>query len=503
MTELTLNEKRLLAALVKEKKTDAEHLASILDATPEAVVQWAHLAEDKGFANVKRIVEKVPALTEEGKKYRKCKQLPETQILEEIKPGTTLSDLQRSTAFKIGFGQLRKKGLVKVEGTAVIKMPNASTEEYNKVLFLFDEDGNLHVDPSLKRGEDYYQNTDGAINKELIKRGILAESETVRYAISITADGIALAKQGLDLKEEIGTLTRDQILSGAWKTANLRRYDIKKLPKTVYPGKSHPYQRLIDEMRLILLEMGFTEMHGEIVQSAFWNFDALFQPQDHPAREMQDTFYLKEEAPLPEGWECLRDMHEHGGDTSSTGWGGKWNPKKAKQCVLRTHTTSLSIQYLATHPEPPVKAFCIGRVYRREAIDPTHTPEFEQLEGIVMDKCVTFRHLLGFLKEFYCRMGFSDVRFRPGFFPYTEPSVEPEIWVDGLGWVEMGGAGVFRQEVTAPWGVQCPVLAWGLGVSRVAMLRLGLKDLRQLYQSDLEWIRNSPVHAPAAAARKA
>ena len=339
--------------------------------------------------------------------------------------------------------------------------------------------------------------------KELIKRGILAESETVRYAISITADGIALAKQGLDLKEEIGTLTRDQILSGVWKTANLRRYDIKKLPKTVYPGKSHPYQRLIDEMRLILLEMGFTEMHGEIVQSAFWNFDALFQPQDHPAREMQDTFYLREEAPLPEGWECLRDMHEHGGDTSSTGWGGKWNPKKAKQCVLRTHTTSLSIQYLATHPEPPVKAFCIGRVYRREAIDPTHTPEFEQLEGIVMDKAVTFRHLLGFLKEFYQRMGFSDVRFRPGFFPYTEPSVEPEIWVDGLGWVEMGGAGVFRQEVTAPWGVQCPVLAWGLGVSRVAMLRLGLKDLRQLYQSDLEWIRNSPVHAPAAAARKA
>ena len=256
-------------------------------------------------------------------------------------------------------------------------------------------------------------------------------------------------------------------------------------------------------MRQILLEMGFIEMHGGIVQSAFWNFDALFQPQDHPAREMQDTFYLKEEAPLPAGWERLRDMHEHGGETSSTGWGGKWNPEKAKQCVLRTHTTSLSIQYLVNHPKPPVKSFCIGRVYRREAIDPTHTPEFEQLEGIVMDKGVTFRHLLGFLKEFYQRMGFEDVRFRPGFFPYTEPSVEPEIWVDGLGWVEMGGAGVFRQEVTAPWGVTCPVLAWGLGVSRVAMFRLGLKDLRQLYQSDLEWIRTNPVHAPVKVGRKA
>jgi phenylalanyl-tRNA synthetase alpha chain len=482
MAELTLNEKRLLAALAKEKKADAEHLASILDATPEAVVQWGHLAEDKGLAKVERIVEKQISPTDEGEQYRKLS-LPETQLFALIQPGTLLTDLQKHPAFKIGFGQLRKKGFIRVEGSAVFKNENVSTSAEESAL----------RNPVF--GEPH--------TKELIKRGILAESETVRNAISITPAGITLVHQGLDTREEIGTLTRDQILSGAWKTANLRRYDVRKLPKTVYPGKSHPYQRLIDEMRQILLEMGFTEMHGEIVQSAFWNFDALFQPQDHPAREMQDTFYLKEEAPLPDGWECLRDMHEHGGNTSSTGWGGKWNPGKAKQCVLRTHTTSLSIQYLATHPEPPVKAFCIGRVYRREAIDPTHTPEFEQLEGIVMDKGVTFRHLLGFLKEFYQRMGFSDVRFRPGFFPYTEPSVEPEIWVDGLGWVEMGGAGVFRQEVTDPWGVKCPVLAWGLGVSRVAMLRLGLKDLRQLYQSDLEWIRNSPVHTSGTGGRRA
>ena len=110
-----------------------------------------------------------------------------------------------------------------------------------------------------------------------------------------------------------------------------------------------------------------------------------------------------------------------------------------------------------------------------------------------MDKDLTFGHLLGFFKEFFGRMGFESVRFRPGYFPYTEPSVEPEVWVDGLGWVELGGAGVFRKEVTAPWGIDCPVLAWGLGVSRVSMLRMGLKDLRQLYRSDIDWIRASPV----------
>jgi phenylalanyl-tRNA synthetase alpha chain len=484
MAELTLNEKRLLAALAKEKKADAEHLASILNATPEAVVQWGHLAEDKGFAKVERIVKREFVYTDEGNEYLK-NGLPETQILSRIltENGISLVDLQKHPLFKIGFGQLRKKGLISVNDGVVTRTSVASTDEDEVAL----------KQPHAREDRTY----------NLVKRGILEFVDTVKYHLSITDAGASIAKKGLDLREEIGTLTRDQILSGAWKTASLRRYDVRKLPKTVYPGKSHPYQRLIDEMRQILLEMGFTEMHGEIVQSAFWNFDALFQPQDHPAREMQDTFYLKEEAPLPKGWECLRDMHEHGGNTSSTGWGGKWNPGKAKQCVLRTHTTSLSIQYLAAHPEPPVKAFCIGRVYRREAIDPTHTPEFEQLEGIVMDKDVTFRHLLGFLKEFYLRMGFSDVRFRPGFFPYTEPSVEPEIWVDGLGWVEMGGAGVFRQEVTDPWGVKCPVLAWGLGVSRVAMLRLGLKDLRQLYQSDLEWIRNSPVHTSGTVGRRA
>ncbi|HNX17761.1 MAG TPA: phenylalanine--tRNA ligase subunit alpha [Methanoregula sp.] len=485
MAELTLNEKRLLAALKGNsgKAVDVPELAAKMDATPEAVVQWAHLAMDNGLVKLERIVDKSFEYTEEGNTYRTAG-LPETQLLRVLgEAGTPLAELQKLAAFKIGFGQLRKKGLITVTNGIVTPSSGASTAD--------DE-------AALRNPAEA-----GARAKDLVKRKLLAETESVRYTIAVTPAGAALAAQGLDLREEIGTLTRDQILSGAWKNANLRRYDINKLPKIVYPGKSHPYQRLIDEMRQILLEMGFTEMHGSVVQSAFWNFDALFQPQDHPAREMQDTFYLKEEAPLPEGWERLRDMHEHGGETSSTGWGGKWNPDKAKQCVLRTHTTSLSIQYLVNHPEPPVKAFCVGRVYRREAIDPTHTPEFEQLEGIVMDKGVTFRHLLGFLKEFYQRMGFEDVRFRPGFFPYTEPSVEPEIYVDGLGWVEMGGAGVFRQEVTAPWGVTYPVLAWGLGVSRVAMFRLGLKDLRQLYQSDLEWIRNSPVHAPVKVGRKA
>jgi phenylalanyl-tRNA synthetase alpha chain len=475
MAELTQNEKRLLATLEKEEKADAPHIAGLLGATPEAVVQWAHLAQDKGLVTVERIVVKVFLYTDEGKVYA-TNGLPETRLLRFILPGTQLADLQKHEAFKIGFGQLRKKGLVRVEGALVTKVAGASTDA--------DE-------AALKNPSDSDPKT-----RELIRRGILQESETVKNVLAITPSGLSLTKKGLDLREETGTLTREQILSGSWKTANLRRYDVSKLPKKAYPGKIHPYQRIIGEMREILLEMGFEELCGGIVQQCFWNFDALFQPQDHPAREMQDTFYLRETLPLPKGYEKVKAMHLSGGETSSTGWGGAWKEEKAEQCVLRTHTTCLSIQHLAQNKKPPVKAFAVGRVYRRETIDTTHLAEFEQLEGIVMDENVSFSNLLGILREFYNRMGFESVRFKPSYYPYTEPSLDAEVYIDGIGWIEMGGAGVFREEVTAPIGINYPVLAWGLGVSRIAMLRLGLKDLRLLHKSDVAFLRETPSLRP-------
>ena len=472
MAELTQNEKRLLAVLAREKTADAPHLAAHLNATPEAVVQWAHLAMDNGAVKVERIVESGFIFTDEGEKYRN-EGLPETRLLADIGTGATLPDLQKHDAFKIGFGQLRKKGLIVVADGLVTPKKGASTADDEAAL-----KNPSKGDPRIK---------------ELIKRGLLKETETVRYQISIMPAGESLVKQGLDLREEIGTLTRDQIISGEWKNLNLRRYDVTKLPKKAFPGSIHPYQRIIAEMREILLEMGFTELYGGIVQQSFWNFDALFQPQDHPAREMQDTFYLKETMPLPPNYERVKAMHLSGGDTSSTGWGGIWREEKAEQCVLRTHTTSVSIQHLAKNPNPPVKAFCVGRVYRRETIDTTHLAEFEQLEGIVMDEDVNFGNLLGILREFYHRMGFEGVRFKPSYYPYTEPSLDAEVFVEGIGWIEMGGAGIFREEVTAPLGINYPVLAWGLGVSRIAMLRLGLKDLRQLHHSDIAFLRETPA----------
>jgi phenylalanyl-tRNA synthetase alpha chain len=224
--------------------------------------------------------------------------------------------------------------------------------------------------------------------------------------------------------------------------------------------------------------------------------DVLFIPQDHPAREMQDTFYCKVPQRIPivekQLLEKVAKVHENGGPTGSTGWGYTFSKAEGERALLRTHTTVNTIRYLYNHPEPPCKVFSLERVFRKEAIDTTHLPEFYQIEGIIHEEGAHFRQLIGVLKEFYKRMGFEKIRFRPGYFPYTEPSMEVEVFWNGK-WMELGGSGIFRPEVTEPVGVTNPVLAWGLGLERLAMLRYGLTDIRGLYISDLEWLQKTPL----------
>ena len=217
-------------------------------------------------------------------------------------------------------------------------------------------------------------------------------------------------------------------------------------------------------------------------------------PQDHPARELHDTFYLSEPASFvineKEIVDAVKEIHEDGGNTGSKGWGASWSKETAQQALLRTHTTVGTIRYLSNNPTPPARVFSVGRVFRREALDSTHLPEFTQVEGIIVEPEANFGMLIGVLKEFYRRMGFNDVRVRPAYFPYTEPSLEVEVKF-GKKWLELGGAGIFRPEVTSPFDIECPVLAWGLGLERLAMLHLDLEDIRMLYQSDLKWLKET------------
>jgi phenylalanyl-tRNA synthetase alpha chain len=483
---LTINEKKVLLALEEIGSAAPERLEEKSGLQVDAAMQAAFMLEEKGLVSVSEKTLERYSLTKEGEGYTK-NGLPERQIIDFLKKPTSLEELRsRFSPQMVGIatGWLVKKGWAKVENGVMVPS--------GKVYAGKDEETLAAFTAKAKTLEEL--GSDQGTIKDLLKRKLIIKHEEKFRTVSITDAGNALAAQGLVLKEEIAQLTPDLLKSGAWKEKKFRPYRLDITPKPLYGAKIHPYRRLIEQMRQIFLEMGFTEIKGGIIQSSFWNFDALFQPQDHPARDMQDTFHLDSTCQLPAGYfEKVAAMHEHGGEIDSCGWGGTWDKELAGRNVLRTHTTSVTVKYLADHPKSPVKAFCIDRAYRRETIDPTHTPEFEQLEGVVMDKDMSFADLLGLLAEFYHRMGFEEVRFRPGYFPYTEPSVEPEVYVDGLGWVELGGAGVFRKEVTEPLGIKDPVLAWGLGVSRLAMLKLGLKDLRLLYQSDIDWLRKSEV----------
>jgi phenylalanyl-tRNA synthetase alpha chain len=211
---------------------------------------------------------------------------------------------------------------------------------------------------------------------------------------------------------------------------------------------------------------------------------------------MQDTLYCKTPSKIEiEERELLEEIarvHEDGGCTSSSGWGYRFSKSEGERALLRTHTTVNTIRYLYHNPTPPCKVFSVGRVFRRESIDSTHLPEFYQIEGIVHEVDTNFRQLLGVLKEFYKRIGFERIRFRPGYFPYTEPSMEVEVFWNGE-WMELGGSGIFRPEVTEPVGVRNPVLAWGLGLERLAMLKFGLDDIRSLYISDIDWLRKKSL----------
>ena len=493
--DLTNNEKKILLALNELGTAELKDLVEISDLNADASMQAAFLLEEKGLARVTEESFELFGLSEEGKQYVELG-LPERQIIDSIDGPTPLDKIRKAFSPQlvgIATGWLLKKKWARIDDGILIPIENVPKGQDEEILSDLYENSleNNTFDPVFELPTELLSLK---VISDLLKRKLLEKEVYITRKILIAKDGAALAAKGITITEEVAQITPELLKSEDWESKYYRPYKVQKPVKPIYGAKIHPYQRLIDQMRQIFLEMGFTEIKGDIVQSSFWNFDALFQPQDHPAREMQDTFHLETRSALPEKYvDQIREVHENGGTTGSTGWGGYWSPSISEKNVLRTHTTSVTVKYLADHPTGPVKAFCIDRAYRRETIDPTHTPEFEQLEGIVMDKNMSFANLLGCLKEFYHRMGFEEVRFRPGYFPYTEPSVEPEVWIDGLGWVELGGAGVFRKEVTTPLGITEPVLAWGLGVSRVAMLKLGLKDLRELYQSDVDWLRKSEV----------
>jgi len=496
--ELSLNEKKVLLALKKlHGKGSPEDIFRNGEFSQDVEVSnAASWLQSKKLVTMDNHIKTVYSLGKEGKRFVE-KGLPEKRALKLLsdKKGTiTLKDLSavlESDEISVAIGWLKTNGWASIrkEKDTIIEMTDKGKKALSEVT-----DGEkllhrLHEHPEQEIEKD-------SVKPLASRKNVIKEKELITSTITLTDDGKKVVETGFEIQEEISQVTSAVIKNSEWKQKTIRPYDIHAFAPALNGGKSHPLVKLISEIRQIFVEMGFQEIQGDYVESCFWNMDVLFIPQDHPAREMQDTFYCKVPPKLPIQEKLLLEeiarVHENGGTTGSTGWGYTFSKTEGERALLRTHTTVNTIRYLYNHPRPPCKVFSLERVFRKENIDATHLPEFYQIEGIIYEENANFRQLIGILKEFYRRMGFEKIRFRPGYFPYTEPSMEVEVFWNGK-WMELGGSGIFRPEVTEPIGVKNPVLAWGLGLERIAMLRYGLSDIRSLYISDLDWLRKTPL----------
>ena len=500
MIELRENEQKTLLALKKlNGKAGVDQITQVGGLAHAAVMRAVLTLGEKNLVTLHEQKQKVAALTEEGKQHAELG-LPERRLINALiesggkaETGAVIAEVSLDQKFvPIALGWIHRKGWATVEDKHLIKVKKKTIPQGadEKLLSLLKDRDFAVFDELDKSAQDAAMMLKG--------RRLLEVTEKTERQLELTTAGSQLVEKGLELVTEVSQLTPDLIITGKWRETKLRKFDVTAAGPELYPAKAHPLQQVIQKAREIFLEMGFTEIRGPLVETAFWNFDALFQPQDHPAREMMDTFYLANpktgDLPKKSVVKAVATTHENGWVTGSKGWGYKWSPEEARRLVLRTHTTAETIKYLSKHKKPPIKVFSVDRVYRNERVDYSHTAEFHQIEGIVVDKGVTLRDLMGTLKTFYARFGLKKVRFWPCYFPYTEPSAEATVYVPKLKtWMELCGMGMFRPEVLAPMGIKYPVLAWGGGLERVAMLELGIDDIRIPYNNSLSWIRRTPL----------
>ena len=323
-------------------------------------------------------------------------------------------------------------------------------------------------------------------------RRVEREEVTFMLTAAGAAAGAALKKAGAT-GEEAGALTPEMLKTGAWKNVQFRRYNIDVPPTRVLAGRKNPYCSFLELLKNKLASLGFEEFDGPLVETEFWNGDALFMPQFHSARDIHDVYYTKSPThakQIEQPWlDQVAATHTDGWKTGSRGWGYTFDRDFTRRLILRSQGTVLSAKQL-THAKVPGKYFGVLRCFRYDKVDATHLSDFYQTEGIVLGEEVNLRTLLGLLKMFAEEVAMAkEVKYVPGFFPFTEPSVEVHIKHPTLGWFELGGSGIFRPEVTEPLGIKVPVLAWGLGIDRMALTSMGLHDIRDLFTNSLEDVR--------------
>ncbi|MHB1868289.1 MAG: phenylalanine--tRNA ligase subunit alpha [Nitrososphaerales archaeon] len=422
--------------------------------------------------------------------------LPERKLANLVRNSGGTIDLSTAAKslgaeFAIALGRSKKNDWVSVKDDRISLTSKAEEKEPEEIIL-----ERLASVPGIAQ-EDLARNEIESLN-DLRKRreGFVRIGLSKSIAVGLTVQGKSLATSVNP--NEIDAITPNLLQSGEWKSKSLRPLDVTSPAPKLYGGRRHPMRMFMDEVRETFVSLGFEEIFGPMSQSALWNFDALFIPQEHSAREMQDTFYVSglraNLSDFKNQIKAIKNVHETGGNTGSTGWQYHWKEEEAARVVLRTHTTAVTISYLAKNKPEEARVFSVGRVFRNEKANYKHNPEFFQIEGVMVGEKVNLRNLIYVLSKFYAKLGFNEIKFWPTYFPYTEPSLQTMVFIkETQRWMELGGMGIFRPEVTLPLGVKNPVLAWGLSLDRLVMLRYGASDIRQLFGANLDWLRNLQV----------
>ena len=494
---------RQLAVLEAASATDERTIDEIAAETglkPETVTGAAFDLRDEGLLAVTETTTAVAELTDEGRAYV-ADGLPETRLYD------AAVDAGADDA-AVPLGELI--GRAALSGPAVdIALANFSRKGFGEIdagELTVDDDADPAADPeatALATLADGEAVADESVLDRLASRGLVDLAERTTRAVRLTDAGVDALMEGVEAAETVGRLTPDLLASGDWRDVEFSDYNVEADAPAVEGGRTHVLRRTADRVKDVLVGMGFSEMQGPHADSDFWINDCLFMPQDHPARTHWDRFALDVppmESIPPALLDRVETAHRDGWGEDGDGYHSPWSEAFAREVALRGHTTSLSMRYLSGHAgadlEPPQRYFSVEKVYRNDTLDPTHLLEFFQIEGWVMAEELSVRDLMGTFEEFYRQFGITDIRFKPHYNPYTEPSFElfgdhPETGEE----IEIGNSGIFREEVTGPLGVECDVMAWGLALERLAMLTTGAEDIRDLHGTlaDIDFLRNAEV----------
>jgi len=502
LSELHSLERRLLQALRNGDKSFRE-LVDDHDLDEASIARAASWLSARGYATMSEKRRRLIRLGANGKRFMDSG-LPERRLLEALPPKgkTSLTDAHSISGltldeFTPAVGWARRKGWIKItrEGdkTLIARAVQPVLKSPDEHLLELLRTGPIDPDqlkPDLKTGLALLMERPDTVEME----------EAVDRTVGLTQIGRAVATQVVDLREEVNQLTPELLASAKWRDVEFRPYDVQAPVARAWSGKKQPFLGYLDMVKSRLIAMGFKEMTGPSVELMFFNCDALYMPQDHPAREIHDIYYIKEPSrgdlsQYDAEVKNVEATHENGWTTGSTGWNSQFSIEESHRLILRSQGTAISSRMLVNKcVEIPGKYFSVAKVYRPDVVDRTHLTEFHHLEGIILGEELTFRNLLGTLESFAREVaGAEKVRFRPDYFPFTEPSVELSAYSEELGWIEFGGAGMFRPEVTQPLGIGAQVIAWGLGVNRMFMMRNNITDIRQLFSQDLNWLREQKV----------